>query len=68
MMAHYLEIKDKYADYLNWSWVNLSGIRCNETFFREFWDYVKQIHFLDYLYLSKDFRREFKDEEFRENE
>ena len=50
----------KYADYLNWSWVNLSGIRCNETFFREFWDYVKQIHFLDYLYLSKDFRREFK--------
>ena len=42
--------------------------KLDESFLREFWDFFSPPLVFDYQNVSKDFRREFKDEQFRENE
>ena len=58
------KLGQRYID-LNFS---VQHTKLDESFLREFWDFFSPPLIFDYQNVSKDFRREFKDEEFRENE
>ena len=45
---------------------NIQHIKLDESFLREFWDFFSPPLIFQFQNVSKDFRREFKDEEFRE--
>ena len=47
---------------------NIQHTKLDESFLREFWDFFSPPMIFLFQNVSKDFRREFKDEEFRENE
>ena len=47
---------------------SIQHIKLDESFLREFWDFFSPPMIFQFQNVSKDFRREFKDELFRENE
>ena len=47
---------------------NIQHTKLDESFLREFWDFFSPPMIFQFQNVSKDFRREFKDELFRENE
>lgn len=48
----------QFADYIYWDWINFKSDKVNETFLREFREYISKWKFLDYIYFSKEFRRQ----------
>lgn len=47
---------------------SLQQVELDETFLREFWDFLHGPFIFYHQKTSKDFQREFKNEQFRENE